>query len=85
MPHWLGKGGKIPPEGINHSGKWYPGKKDTDGKEITVSHPNARYTIPLSRLDNLDKKGDSPEGVPIGGIIYGGRDSDTSVPVETIF
>jgi phosphoenolpyruvate carboxykinase (GTP) len=28
---------------------------------------------------------DDPEGVPVGGIIYGGRDSDTLVPVEQAF
>jgi phosphoenolpyruvate carboxykinase (GTP) len=28
---------------------------------------------------------DEPEGVPLGGIVYGGRDSDTWVPVEQAF
>jgi phosphoenolpyruvate carboxykinase (GTP) len=28
---------------------------------------------------------DDPEGVPLGGIVYGGRDSDTWVPVEQAF
>jgi len=85
VPHWLGKGEEAPSEGINHSGHWYKGKKDKEGKEIPVSHPNARYTISLARLDNQDSMADSPEGVKVGGIIYGGRDSDTSVPVEQSF
>ena len=85
VPHWLGKGEELPTKGINHSGEWHTGKKDKDGNEITISHPNARYTISLDRLDNLDSNADSPEGVPVGGFIYGGRDSDTSVPVEQSF
>ncbi len=28
---------------------------------------------------------DDPEGVPLGGIVYGGRDSDTWIPVEQSF
>jgi phosphoenolpyruvate carboxykinase (GTP) len=84
-PHWLGKKTPVPPHGVNHFGEWTPGAKDKDGKEIDISNKNARYTIPLARLDNRDQKADDPEGVPIGGIIYGGRDSDTSVPVEESF
>ena len=83
--HWIGKDGETPSEGINHSGKWYPGKKDEAGKEIPPSHPNARFTLDLKLLGNLDPHIDSPEGVVVGGIIYGGRDSDTCVPVEESF
>ncbi|MFZ3086394.1 MAG: phosphoenolpyruvate carboxykinase domain-containing protein, partial [Candidatus Hydromicrobium sp.] len=60
---------------------WYPGKKDSEGKEIAPSHKNARFTVNLKNLDNLDINYDNPDGVEIKGIIYGGRDSDTLVPV----
>ena len=84
-PHWLGMGCKLPAEGTNHSGKWLAGNKDVDGKEITASHKNARYTVSIPSLLNRDPLADAPEGVPIGGIVYGGRDSDTCVPVEQAF
>jgi len=84
-PHWLGMGEELPTAGTNHSGKWHKGKKDADGKEITPSHKNARYTVSISSLSNRDPLADAPEGVPIGGIIYGGRDSDTCIPVEQAF
>jgi phosphoenolpyruvate carboxykinase (GTP) len=84
-PHWLGKGTPEPPSGVNHFGRWTPGTKDEKGKVVDISNKNARYTIPLARLENTDPKADDPEGVPIGGVIYGGRDSDTSVPVEQSF
>ena len=84
-PHWLGMGAELPAEGINHSGKWQKGKKDAKGNEITASHKNARYTLNIAELKNMDPMIDDPEGVPVGGIVYGGRDSDTWVPVEQAF
>lgn len=83
--YWNGKPGKVPENGVNHSGKWYPGKKDDDGNEITPSHKNARFTFKIDTLDNVSKEVHSPEGVPVSGVIYGGRDSDTSVPLKEAF
>jgi phosphoenolpyruvate carboxykinase (GTP) len=83
--YWIGKDGKIPERGLNHSGEWFKGKKDANGKEISPSHLNARFTLSLDTLENIDPKFNDPEGVPIGGIIYGGRDSDTWVPVCEAF
>ncbi len=84
-PHWLGMGTELPAEGTNHSGKWRNGKTDPDGNEITASHKNARYCLNIPDLSNRDPLIDDPQGVPVGGIIYGGRDSDTWVPVEQAF
>jgi phosphoenolpyruvate carboxykinase (GTP) len=33
----------------------------------------------------LDENADNPDGVEVGGVIYGGRDSDTTVPVEEAY
>ena len=85
IPYWNGKDVTIPEKGINHSGDWHLGKKDKDDNEITPSHKNARFTFSLDILDNVDPKLNDPSGVIIGGIIYGGRDSDTWVPVEESF
>lgn len=79
--YWIGKDDNPPEKGYNHSGEWYRGKVDQKGKEVTTSHPNARFTLSVDTLDNIDPKYDDPEGVPVGGMIYGGRDSDTWVPV----
>ena len=84
-PYWLGHDGESPSKGINHSGEWTPGKKDKDGNEISASHKNARFTFSLDILDNADPKREDPNGIEISGIIYGGRDSDTSVPVQEAF
>ncbi|MEM0116779.1 MAG: phosphoenolpyruvate carboxykinase (GTP), partial [Thermoplasmata archaeon] len=81
-PYWTGMGEQIPDKGINHSGEWWMGKRDSEGKEIPPSHKNARFTVRLSAFSNLDRKAlESEEGVEIGGIIFGGRDSDTCPPI----
>ena len=84
-PYWLGDDRKVPEKGVNFSGEWTADKKGPDGKEVTHSHKNSRYTIRLRELENCDPNADNPQGVKLSGIIYGGRDSDTTVPVEQSF
>ena len=82
IPFWKGMGRKkIPKTGINFSGDWWEGKTDEEGNLIPFAHSNARYTIRLSELENVDSKADEPEGVVVQGILYGGRDADTNVPI----
>jgi phosphoenolpyruvate carboxykinase (GTP) len=81
IPYWLGMGKDIPDKGTNHSGEWFKGKKDREGKEIDCAHKNARFTIRLNELNNVDPKANDPDGVPVKAIFYGGRDSDTTIPV----
>lgn len=92
-PRWLNDklddrldGGRAgPASGINYAGEWKPGTKDADGNEIDYAHRNARYTVRLKDLANCDPRLDDAGGVPVGGIIYGGRDSDTNVPALEAF
>ena len=79
-PYWMGMGEDLPESGTNYQGEW--NKSMTD---VNPSHKNARYTIQLNALDNVDPELENPDGVVTGGIIYGGRDSDTQVPVEEAF
>jgi phosphoenolpyruvate carboxykinase (GTP) len=80
VPRWVGDNRDEPEEGVNHAGEWTKGMKDANGNAVSMSHFNARYTIRLAGLRNLDPKANAPEGVDVGGIIYGGRDADTNVP-----
>ena len=85
-PYWLGMGEDIPDTGMNHvSTTWTRGMIGPDGEETTPSHKNARYTVRLNNLDNRDPDWDNPAGLPVGGIIYGGRESDTDVPVREAY
>jgi phosphoenolpyruvate carboxykinase (GTP) len=81
-PYWLGMEKETPKEGINFSGKWYEGKKDKNGKEIPLAHKNARYAVRLSAVENCDPELENPNGVPVRGILYGGRDARAYVPVQ---
>jgi phosphoenolpyruvate carboxykinase (GTP) len=81
-PRWLGDGRPPPLEGgTNFSGHWNPGKQDIVGKDIPYAHKNARYTVEIASLDNCDSQLNDPQGAEVGGVIYGGRDSDTWPPV----
>jgi phosphoenolpyruvate carboxykinase (GTP) len=81
-PYWLNMGMELPDKGKNHfSDHWKSGDKDKEGKDVEHAHKNARYTVRINELSNVDENLDNPDGVPIDGVIYGGRDSDTSVPV----
>ena len=81
IPYWLGMGKDIPEKGVNYSGEWHFGKKDSNGNALDPSHKNARYTIQLEELANIDPEADNPKGVPVDGFVYGGRDSDTTIPI----
>ncbi len=85
-PYWMGMGQDLPKEGMNHvSLNWTEGMKGPDGKDTTPSHKNSRYTVRMKDLKNADPDWDNPKGLPVAGIIYGGRDSDTSVPVREAY
>ncbi len=84
-PRWLADGRPAPKKGVNFAGDWVPGKKGPDGREVPYAHKNARYTIWLKDLKNCDNNLENPNGVEVGGVIYGGRDSDTSIPVAQAF
>ncbi len=84
-PYWLGMDDEIPAEGENYAGDWHKGKIDPSGVELPPSHKNARYTVRLTDLANLDPRWDDADGVPVGAVVYGGRDSDTCVPVAESF
>jgi phosphoenolpyruvate carboxykinase (GTP) len=77
VPYWTGSEVEPPAEGGKHfMGTWTP-----DMKDVPVSHKNARYTIPPESLVNRDPALHDPKGVRLDAMVYGGRDSDTSVPV----
>ncbi|MCH9617618.1 MAG: Phosphoenolpyruvate carboxykinase [GTP] [Chlamydiia bacterium] len=65
---WEGMSEEVPEGLINWKGE----KHDKNG-DSPASHPNARFTAPLSRCPNIDPNTYSERGVPIEGIIFGGR------------
>lgn len=84
-PYWLGMGVEPAAEGENFSGAWVKGKKDAKGAEIPCAHKNARYAVALKDLANCDSELDTPTGVELQGIMYGGRDARSYVPCQQSF
>ncbi|OQA03665.1 MAG: Phosphoenolpyruvate carboxykinase (GTP) [Planctomycetes bacterium ADurb.Bin401] len=84
-PYWLGMGVDIPADGENFSGQWHKGKKDAKGAEIPCAHKNARYAVTLKALQNCDPELENTNGVPLAGLMYGGRDPKSYVPCQQGF
>jgi phosphoenolpyruvate carboxykinase (GTP) len=73
---WEGMDVPVPAEGlIDWQGR--PWDKNSGEK---ATHPNARFTAPMSNNPHLAKAANDPEGVPISAIVFGGRRA-TTVPL----
>jgi phosphoenolpyruvate carboxykinase (GTP) len=66
VPWWEGKD-KHPPENLLD---WQGKPWDRQGK---AAHPNARFTVAARQCPSMSDKWESPQGVPISAIVFGGR------------
>ncbi len=78
---WEGLDKNPPANAVDWTGKPWNGKES----DIKGAHPNSRFTAPAKNCPCISPKFDSPEGVPLSAIIFGGRRAKTAPLVYQSF
>lgn len=76
---WEGMNENPPENAVNWKGEKWNGKTvDPKNDAQKGAHPNSRFTTPGKNCPCVSKEFDSPVGVPISAIIFGGRRASTT-------
>lgn len=67
-PWWEGKNEPVPAHVEDWQGRPWDASAGT-----TAAHPNSRFTVSIHKCPIVSPEFDSPEGVPISAMLFGGR------------
>jgi len=73
---WEGLDKNPPKEAIDWKGNPWTDKEKAEG--IKGAHPNSRFTAPAENCPCISKEFNSPTGVPLSAIVFGGRRAKTA-------
>ncbi len=65
QPWWEGLDDRVPARDWRGRG--------FDPRRGPAAHPNSRFTVPIKRCPSYSEQAESPDGVPIDAILFGGR------------
>ena len=83
---WEGKT-KQPPADVEGWRDWKGtliSERGEDEKDAPWAHPNSRFTTTLANVPNVAEDFEDPKGVPVDGIIFGGRTRDREPLIRAI-
>ena len=83
---WEGRTANAPEDidgWLDWKGNPIAGRSDVE-KNDPWAHPNSRFTTTLANVPNVAKDYAEPQGVPIDGIIFGGRTRDREPLIRAI-
>ncbi|MBB3083917.1 phosphoenolpyruvate carboxykinase (GTP) [Geodermatophilus sabuli] len=83
---WEGKTPRPPadPTGWRDWAGQLISERPADAKDAPWAHPNSRFTTTLANVPNIAEDYENPKGVPIDGIIFGGRTRDREPLIRAI-
>ncbi|MGK5115586.1 phosphoenolpyruvate carboxykinase (GTP) [Geodermatophilus sp. CPCC 205506] len=83
---WEGKTPRPPadPTGWRDWAGQLISERPADAKDAPWAHPNSRFTTTLANVPNIAPDYENPKGVPVDGIIFGGRTRDREPLIRAI-
>ena len=77
LPWWEGMDGEGVPCPYEWVTDWKGVRRKPEGGGEPLAHPNSRFTAPAKQCPSMSPRWEDPQGVPISGILFGGRRNDT--------